>query len=163
MASCDTVRQFLVDYADGRLGGTLKAEVAAHLEACAPCRQEASSLKATWQMLEAYPSIEPSEGFMMGLRHKVHGLRSRLFRIVAPLAAAAAVLLIVYAVTRDGGAEPDLASPSAVAALGDADQALLGDYADEDLRGVVENREFLESLETLGQLGPSLIDAEEGK
>lgn len=163
MTSCETVRKFLMDEVDGRLGGALKAEVQSHLAACAACRGEAASLKATWELLEAYPSLEPSEGFMVGLRRKTHGLRSRFLRVFAPLSAAAAVLLIVYAVTRGGPADPDAAPASAVAALPAPDRALLNDYADEDIRGVVENREFVESLETLGQLGPSLIDAEEGK
>ena len=50
-----------------------------HLAGCADCRAFASS----WDLLAAYPAIEPSEGFGRAIRRK---LAPAILRFAAPLA-----------------------------------------------------------------------------
>ncbi len=97
----------------------------AHLASCAECR--------TWEALRAYPAIEPSGDFFRGLRRK---LAPRILRFTAPLAAAAAGLLMAVVLTRHPA--PPVTPPAAP-------------VTDEE-RELVENLEILQNYELLRSL-----------
>lgn len=106
-----------------------------HLASCADCR--------TWELLRAYPPIEPSAGFFRGVRRK---LAPRILKFTAPLAAAAAVLLVAVVLTLHP-APP--AGPSAAPAT-DEERELV-----ENLE-ILENYELLRALEFAGDASPIL-------
>ncbi len=152
MSSCETVRKFLVDHADGRLGRELQADVDAHLASCAACRTEARNLRATWELLGAHPEIEPGPFFLQGVRRRLNPGRARLLRVLAPLVAAAAVVLIVLAVGRTGPAGPAV-EEDAFARLAPADQELLTELAEADQWELADQADLVRALEVLDREG----------
>lgn len=58
-----------------------------HLSSCADCR----AFVGSWEALRQYPGLEPSPGFLRGIRRK---LAPRILRFAAAISAAAAALLI---------------------------------------------------------------------
>lgn len=103
----------------------------AHLASCAECR--------TWEALKAYPEIRPSAEFGRGLRRK---LAPRILRFAAPLAAAAAALLMAIVLTRHP-APPAIVAPQAT----DEERELV-----ENLE-ILQNYELLSALEFIGESG----------
>jgi hypothetical protein len=112
----------------------------AHLAGCADCRAFASS----WDLLSAYPAIEPSEGFARSIRRK---LAPAILRFAAPLAAAAAALLVAILLTH----HPEAAKPA-------------GPVVTEEERELVENLDLiknydlLRTLELVGENGSPLLE-----
>jgi hypothetical protein len=97
-----------------------------HLSSCAGCRAFARA----WELLGQYPSLTPGPGFLQGIRRK---LAPRVLRFAAPLAAAAAALLVAAVLWLvPGRRPPEPASP-------------------EELE-LVENLELLEDYELLKTL-----------
>lgn len=110
------------EYREAHPAGT--AEARAHEASCADCRLFAES----WELLKAYPPIVEGGGFLAGLRRK---LTPRILRFAAPVAAAAAMLLVavVLQVHRpQGPAAPDVTAEE---------------------RELVENLELLQNYELL--------------
>jgi len=104
-----------------------------HLSACAECRAFATS----WELLREYPATSESPDFFRGLRRK---LAPRILRFMAPIAAAAAVLLlstVLYLQPGPGGAP----APS----MTDEERELV-----ENL-DLLENYELLRTLELVGE------------
>jgi hypothetical protein len=66
---------------------SLEEAARAHQAQCPDC----ATFARAWDLLGEYPSIEPSEGFLWSLRRK---LTPSILRFAAPLAAAAAALLV---------------------------------------------------------------------
>jgi hypothetical protein len=106
-----------------------------HLASCADCR--------TWEALRAYPEIEPSRDFFRGLRRK---LAPRILRFTAPLAAAAAILLVAIVLTL----HPAPPAGPGVAPATDEERELV-----ENLE-ILENYELLRSFEFTGEAPASL-------
>ena len=104
-----------------------------HLRACAECR--------TWEALKAYPELAASPDFYRGVRRK---LAPRVLRFAAPLAAAAAALLMAVVLTRHP------APPSRIVP-----------QVSEEERELVENLEILQNYELLRAL--EFIGEEERK
>lgn len=102
-------------------------EARAHQAQCAECREFARA----WELLGDYPSIEPSAGFYRSVRRK---LSPAILRFAAPLAAAAAALLLVLFLTRP--VEKPAPGPS---------------YTEEE-RELVENLELLQNYDLLRTL-----------
>lgn len=96
----------------------------AHLASCPECR--------AWEALKAYPEIRPSADFYRGIRRK---LAPRVLRFAAPLAAAAAALLMAVVLTR----HPEPTS-------------IVAPQATEEERELVENLEILQNYELLSAL-----------
>ena len=94
----------------------------AHLASCAECR--------TWEALRLYPEIAPSAGFFRAVRRK---LAPRILRFTAPLAAAAAVLMVAVVLTLQPAPS---AGPTAAPAT-------------EEERELVENLEILQNYDLL--------------
>ena len=107
----------------------------AHLASCAECR--------TWEALRVYPAIEPSRDFFRGIRRK---LAPRILRFTAPLAAAAAVLLMAVVLTL----QPAPPALPAVAPVTEEERELV-----ENLE-ILQNYELLRSLEFTGEASSPL-------
>lgn len=58
--NCQQTAELFPDYLLGKLNEAAAAEMQAHLDACAACRQEAAGLRAIWTKLEALPGEQPS-------------------------------------------------------------------------------------------------------
>ena len=112
----------------------------AHLAQCADCRE----FDRSWDLLREYPALKPSGGFFHGVRRK---LQPAILRFAAPLAAAAAALLVALLLTRPSTP----VTPT-------------GPVATEEERELVENLELLQNyellrtLELVGENGSPLIE-----
>lgn len=102
-------------------------EARAHLVSCADCR----AFQESWELLKAYPPVAESPGFLTELRRK---LAPRILRFAAPVAAAAAVLLVAVVLQLHG---PPPGPSSDVTA---------------EERELVENLELLQNYELLKTL-----------
>ena len=100
----------------------------AHQASCAACRQFARA----WELLGEYPAIEPSAGFYRSIRRK---LSPAILRFAAPLAAAAAALLLALFLTHPA-ATPGPVAPTVT----------------EEERELVENLELLQNYDLLRTL-----------
>jgi hypothetical protein len=109
-----------------------------HVAACPECR----AFAASWELLREYPSIAESPDFFRGVRRK---LLPRILRFAAPIAAAAAVLLL-----------------SVVLFLQPAPGKAAGPLMTDEERELVENLEILENYELLQTL-ELVVDGEERK
>lgn len=112
----------------------------AHEALCAECREFAGS----WDLLEEYPAIEPSAGFFQGVRRR---LAPAVLRFAAPLAAAAAALLMALLLTHPSGSIKPLAP-----AVTEEERELV-----ENL-DLLQNYELLRTLELVGDNGSPLIE-----
>src|SRR4051812_11132580 len=97
-----------------------------HLAACAECRIFAKS----WDLLGEYPSIEPSPGYFRGVRRK---LAPAILRFAAPIAAAAAALLVAILLWH---------TPQAT-------QTVSGPAVTEEERELVENLDLIQNYDLL--------------
>jgi len=112
----------------------------AHAAGCADCRAFASS----WDLLGAYPALEPSPGFSHSLRRK---LAPAILRFAAPLAAAAAALLVAVLLTH----HPEAAPPKAPVVT-DEERELV-----ENL-DLIQNYDLLRTLELVSENGSPLVE-----
>jgi hypothetical protein len=113
----------------------------AHLAACAECRTFAKS----WDLLGDYPAMEPSADYFRGVRRK---LAPRILRFAAPIAAAAAALLVAILLTHTPQATQTVAGP----AVTEEERELV-----ENL-DLIQNYELLRTLELVGENGSPLVD-----
>src|SRR5215471_21312208 len=114
------------DYRQGPPARNDEARV--HVAQCADCRE----FDRSWDLLKEYPAIELSPGFFRALRRK---LQPAILRFAAPLAAAAAALLVALLLTHP-------TSP----------KAPVGPAVTEEERELVENLELLQNYELLRTL-----------
>ena len=115
----------------------------AHLAGCADCRAFASSwdLLSVYPAYPAYPAIEPS-GFYRSIRRK---LAPAILRFAAPLAAAAAALLVAILLTHT----PEAGKPTGPVVT-DEERELV-----ENL-DLIQNYDLLRTLELVGENGSPL-------
>jgi len=99
-----------------------------HLESCADCR----SFRRTWDLIREYPAIEAGPEFSRGLRRR---LAPSILRFAAPLAAAAAALLVAVVLTF--APAPGAGGPEGIT---------------DEQREIAENLDLLENLELLRAL-----------
>jgi hypothetical protein len=99
----------------------------AHLAGCADCQVFAKS----WDLLLSYPEIEPSAGFFRSVRRK---LAPAVLRFAAPLAAAAAALLVALLLSHSTPSTPS---------------ALPGPAVTDEERELVENLDLLQNYDLL--------------
>jgi hypothetical protein len=112
----------------------------AHEAGCADCREFARS----WDLLKDYPAIEPSAGFFQGVRRR---MAPAILRFAAPLAAAAAALLMALLLTHPTG------SIRPVAPVVTEEERELVENLD-----LLQNYELLRTLELVGDNGSPLIE-----
>lgn len=123
-----------------RSGHPSKDEAArSHQAGCGDCTRFARA----WDLIGDYPAIEPSAGFFRGIRRK---LAPAVLRFAAPLAAAAAVLLVALLLTRTAE------SPSSPVAVTEEERELV-----ENL-DLIQNYDLLRTLELVGENGSPLTE-----
>ena len=133
-----TCNEFRLGHPQG--SDAARAPFVAHLAQCADCRE----FDRSWDLLREYPSVQPSDGFLRAVRRK---LQPAILRFAAPVAAAAAALLVALLLTRPTG-------PTVPA----------GPVVTEEERELVENLEILQNyellrtLELVGENGSPLIE-----
>jgi anti-sigma factor RsiW len=88
--SCDPER--VTAFVDGALDAAGQAEVEAHLEGCATCREQAAFERGLRSRLQALPTLEPPSRLEARVRRRVRGRRP--IRIALPVAAV--VLLALW-------------------------------------------------------------------
>jgi hypothetical protein len=127
-------------------------ETRRHVESCVACREAARAHGEAWRLLLAASGARPSEGFLRGVRAKIHAPANRVFRFLAPLAAAAAAVIVVVVSL----ASPPVASdPVAevtreVQRLPAEEQALFKDLTDAEVWDLAENFEIARSIDVVG-------------
>ncbi len=126
------------EYREGHPAAGVEARE--HLAGCADCRAFASS----WDLLSAYPAIDPSEGYYRSLKRK---LAPAILRFAAPLAAAAAALLVAVLLTH----HPEAAKPTGPVVT-DEERELV-----ENL-DLIQNYDLLRTLELVGDNGSPLVE-----
>lgn len=114
-------------------------EARSHLAQCQGCREFARS----WDLLREYPAIEPSGGFYRAIRRR---LAPAILRFAAPIAAAAAALLIALLLTHPARQTPVVSAP----AVTEEERELV-----ENL-DLIQNFELLRTLELVGENGSPL-------
>jgi len=97
----------------------------AHQAQCAEC----SKFARAWDLLGEYPAIEPSGGFFWAVRRK---LKPAILRFAAPIAAAAAALLVALLLSH---------AP--------ATQTVSGPAVTDEERELVENLDLIQNYDLL--------------
>ena len=101
---CRRLREWLPEYAEGRLSGEPRAAVEQHLVECGRCTQEVAALRAMLSALRAIPAEAPPDSLVPGVRRAVarhvaasrrHAPRPFWARIAVPAAAATGLLAVV--------------------------------------------------------------------
>ena len=112
----------------------------AHLAQCAECR----AFEESWDLLREYTGLKAPAGFYRGVRRK---LAPAILRFAAPLAAAAAVLLVALLLTH-----PSSNSHPTVATVTEEERELV-----ENLE-LLQNYDLLRTLELVGENGSPLTE-----
>lgn len=68
---CKVVRERLSELLDGVLAVEEAAAVREHLAACEACRRERDELAETWDLLDAWDGLEPSEDFARSVMRRI--------------------------------------------------------------------------------------------
>jgi len=120
---CHQIEKLLPDYLQDALGADDSRAVAEHLRNCEACREEVE----LWHNLAALPPRQPSpmlrrqfntmleayqQGRVVGTQHSATGLAGwpSWFRLLAPAAAALALLVIGFAIGRNRSNHDEIAS-----------------------------------------------------
>lgn len=128
MISCDHAQTLVSERLDGALSDTQRAQLDAHLDACADCRAVAADLEKLHADAAELPLMTPSRDLWAGIEARldakvvsIHAQRTFQLRVSGrQLAAAAAVLMAVtaggtwFVTTRNAGRTPLASAPAAV-------------------------------------------------
>ena len=68
---CERVRELLSDYCEGSMPGALHAALEGHLGACSDCRQQATDLRAVWNILDEAPVVSAPAGFRSSVLQRI--------------------------------------------------------------------------------------------
>lgn len=68
---CDDVVEALPEFHEHALEAVQRRAVQTHLQHCEACRQVEFELRASWAMLDAWPEVEPSAGFVARVMQQV--------------------------------------------------------------------------------------------
>jgi hypothetical protein len=101
---CKKLRERLPEYAEGKLGGRLRARMERHLAQCARCAAEVEEIRAVIEAVRAVPSEAVPEHLVARVRRAVHERASappapgQLWtRVAVPVAALTALIAIGFA------------------------------------------------------------------
>jgi anti-sigma factor RsiW len=144
---CSRIREELVAYLDGELGGSRAADVRKHIEQCPACKLRSQQLAAVGAALDEVGEIEPAKDFTVRVMQKALSApalpavsRLKIIRRLVPVAAAAAVILVLtlWLVAPEG--------PPSVENLSPVEKEIV-----ENME-ILENLELLENMEILSEL-----------
>lgn len=113
---CSWTKALLSGYMDGRLGAGDRAGVEQHLAACARCRSDLDSLRATVALLRGLPQAVPSRRFAVAPARPLPG--RRLLPVLRHATAAVVVLLVAVVGVDQAGVFEDKSGASGFAAGG---------------------------------------------
>jgi len=138
----------ILDYMDGRLKESERAEVQKHLDACAACRVRATEFSAVTDLLDELPMIEPSPAFDVRVRARLAAepTKQSLWAWLRPsprIALVASLLLLatVFVSYRHESVAPVIPPE-------EADAAIMQDLP------VLEDHDTLNNFEPLKELPP---------
>lgn len=155
--NCEQVREHLPAVADG--SGPVEAK--AHVESCAACQDEVRLHRETWRLMLASPTVKASEGFGRAVRQKVHGRANRILWFIAPLAAAAAIILVALVALKGDAPPPEdpaVAVEREVQKMPEADRVLFNELtADESTWELVE---YFDTLRAADLVDPEKLGQE---
>jgi anti-sigma factor RsiW len=142
----EEAKQRIVQYLDNELSDQERAETEEHLSQCNGCRSFLSELRQTWDLLDLYYGIEPTESFaantLAQVREEKRGARRlRILKTAAILAAACLLIALVihYLPSQNSG------SPSKM----DPDPQLVESE-------LIEELDLIEDLDLLEEYGEDL-------
>ncbi len=134
MTNCPT-EDILLDYTAGQLGPEQSAQFERHADGCARCSQLRSAQATIWLALDEWKPAPVSEGFNRELWRKIDadansgfsrlrsGLRFNLWKQVAPLGVATAVIITAFVFDHNvKQSAPVPAGSAIVVTVSDADQ-----------------------------------------
>jgi hypothetical protein len=125
-----------------REGHPSKDEAArAHQAQCGPC----ATFARAWELLGEYPPIEPSAGYFRAVRRK---LAPAILRFAAPVAAAAAALLVALFLGHAPSVKPVPSGPTVT----DEERELV-----ENL-DLIQNYQLLRTFELMTENGSPLVE-----
>jgi anti-sigma factor RsiW len=143
----------ILEFMDGRLKESERAEVQKHLDTCAACRVRATEFSAVTELLDELPMIEPSPAFDMRVRARIaaepikQNWWALLWTTLRPsprIALAASMLLLATVYVSWHGIVPD---PPPIP-QDEADAAMMQDLS------VIEDHDTLSNFEPLKELPP---------
>jgi predicted anti-sigma-YlaC factor YlaD len=96
---CDEIRERLPLHPDADEHPDVRETVDAHLRECPACEAVRRAHLATWDLLSAWPDVDPAPSFPFRVRERVDraARRARRRLVWIPLTAAAALLVAVTA------------------------------------------------------------------
>jgi anti-sigma factor RsiW len=82
--NCEGIRERFAEYLTGDIDDAAKAELRAHIAACASCREELEGLSAVWTRLGVLPREQPSGRLREGFYAMLEGEARKVAEIRAP-------------------------------------------------------------------------------
>ena len=153
--------EILVPYLDGELSSDEAHRCRHHLAACRTCQAEAEALGGVWDLLDEVPEPGIPDGLAAAVLARAADelakqpvdhprvFRHRLIRWAAPLAAAAAIALVVL-LPRDSGVDPNLVITNDP--IVSADDAEIHEIPQSDIEQILKVRDSLDVMNEYGDL-----------
>lgn len=176
--NCQQLNERLIEFLDGRLETRQRAEVEAHLAACAACRQRAAEFRSLSLVLEEWQPTEPSAAFDARLAERIESAAASSWRWwlawMRPAYVAVLALLLVAAgivIWMQQGSAP---APSPVAVHAPAPVApnpmptTAATNKDEEVLllenlAVLENADMLDDFDVLSEIGRAKVKEQKKK
>lgn len=176
--NCQQLNERLIEFLDGRLESSTKAQVETHLAACAGCRQRAAEFRALSRVLEEWQPTEPSPAFDVALAERIESAAASSWRWwpawMRPAYVAVLALLFVAAgivIWMQQGSAP---APSPVAVQAPAPVApspaprTATVSKDEEVLllenlAVLENADMLDDFDVLSEIGRAKVKEQKKK
>jgi hypothetical protein len=102
--------ELLAEYTEGTLGPEDRSRVEAHLAACQRCRDEVLLARGAREALAGLPELEAPAGLGMAVRRQARAAPTRVWRVLAPVAAAAVLvaggIVVVSSLSGEGDGDP---------------------------------------------------------
>lgn len=136
---CKKTKIKISAYVDGELQEKEKQQLMLHISKCADCRKELENIQHLASIVNIYEEIQPSAGFMDGMRNKVEKWENRKtalfpFYLLKPAAVGLSIILITFI------------------------SSLIGNYFGKIMWGKNVNEELSIDKEVKSTLGLNVID-----
>lgn len=178
--NCQQLDGCLIEYLDGRLDSSTRAQVETHLASCADCRKRAAEFRTVSAVLEEWRPVEPSSVFDARLAEKIESARARSWRrwpvwlrpayvaALALLLVAAGIVIWTHHASQPAPAPVAVRTPMPVAPAPAPTSPTVSKEEDEEVfllenLAVLENAEMLEDFDVLSEIGPAKPKVEKKK
>lgn len=121
-----------------------------HLSGCASCAEELRIHEEVWKLLLESRVPEAGPGFVRGVREKLHQRSNRVMRLLAPLGAAAAALVVVFLSVVGQPQAPTASLEFELRSLPAEDRALFEALAGDETWDLAENLETIRAMDAVG-------------